>query len=77
MTRGPSNRPADRQADLPGVARRADRREPRGSDLLGEEHAAQSAELERAVKVDVLLALGVAIGEVGVHVDQPWHHEIG
>ena len=29
----------------------------------------------RAIKVDVLFALGVAVGEVGVDVDQARHHE--
>ena len=71
-----ADRIADRQADLAGVARRADRGEAGRGDLLREEHAAQGAELERAVEVDVLLALGVAVGEVGVDVDQPGHHEV-
>ena len=81
MTRGPSNRPAR-------IALRIDRLiwpaspgeqiavKPGGGDLLGEEHAAQRAELERAVEVDVLLALGVAVGEMGVDVDEPRHDEI-
>src|SRR3984893_6271378 len=72
-----TDRIADRQADLPGVARRADRGEAGGGDLLGEEHAAQGTEFERAVEVDVLLALGVAIGEVSVDVDEPRHTEKG
>jgi len=72
-----ADRIADREADLPGVARRADRREAGGGDLLGEKHAAQGAEFERAVEVDVLLALGVAISEMGVDVDEPRHHEPG
>src|SRR5205085_7472009 len=37
--------------------------------------AAQGAEFERAVEVDVLLALGVAVGEMRVDIDQPRHHE--
>ena len=71
-----ADRVADRQADLAGIARRADRGIAGGGDLLREEHAAQGAEFERAVEVDVLLALGVAVGEMGVDVDQPRHHEI-
>ena len=65
----------DRQADLAGVARRADCGKSGRGDLLSEEHAAQGAELERAVKVDVLLALRVAVGEMRVDVDQPGHDE--
>ena len=70
-----ADRVADRQADLPGIARRADRGKPGRGDLLREEHAAQGAEFERAVEVDILLALGVAIGEMGVDVDETGHHE--
>src|SRR5215470_17743676 len=36
---------------------------------------AQKVELERAVEVDVFLALGVAIGEMGMHVDETRHHK--
>ena len=70
-----ADRVADRQRDLARIARRADRGVARGRDLLGEEHAAQRAEFHRAVEVDVLLALGVAVGEVGVDVDEARHHE--
>ena len=40
---------------------------------MREEHAAQGAELEGTVEVDILLALGVAIGEMRVDVYQPGH----
>jgi hypothetical protein len=53
----------------------ADRGKAGRSDLLREEHAAQGAELKRAVEVDVLLALRIAIGEMGVDVDQTGHDE--
>src|SRR5262249_48359100 len=50
---------------------------PGGGHLLGKEHAAQGPKFERAIKVDVLLALGVAISEMGMNVDEAWHHKIG
>ena len=70
-----AHRIADRQRDLSGIARRADRGVPGSGDLLGEKHAAQRAEFKRSVKVDVLLALGIAVSEMRVHVDQPRHHK--
>jgi hypothetical protein len=70
------DRVADRQADLPRIARRADRRVARRHNLLRKEHAAQRAELERAIEIDVFLGLGVAIGEVRVDIDEARHHEL-
>src|SRR5205085_10922219 len=71
-----ADRVADRQADLTGISRRADRRVAGGRDLLRKEQAAERAEFERAVKVDVLFALRVAIGEMRVHIDHPGHDEM-
>ena len=71
-----ADRVADRQADLAGIARRADRGVAGRQQLLGEEQAAQRAELQRAVEVDILLALGIAIGEMDVDVDQARHDEL-
>ena len=48
---------------------------PAAATFCGKEQATQRAEFEGAVEVDVFLALGVAVGEVGVHVDQTGHHE--
>ena len=80
MTRGPSNRPklialrterlicpASPGAQIDGIAGR--------QHLLREEQAAQRAELHRLVEVDVLLGLGVAVGEMRVHVLQARHDE--
>src|SRR5262245_3562721 len=71
-----TDRIADRKADLPSVSRGANRGEPGSGDLLGKKHAAQRAELQRAVEIDVLFALGVAVGEVSVDVDEPRHDEV-
>src|SRR5438105_2023131 len=37
--------------------------------------AAISSPSERAVEIDVLLALGIAVSEMGVDIDKPRHHE--
>ena len=68
---------AHRQADLPGIARGADRGVAGRDDLLGEEHAAQGAELHRLIEIDVLFGLGVAISQMNMHVDQARHDEEG
>ena len=70
-----TDRIADREADLASVARRANGGEPGSGDLLGKKHAAQSAELQRAVEVDVLFAFGIAVGKVSVDVDEARHDE--
>src|SRR6516162_2483188 len=66
---------ADREADLARIPRRADCGKACRGDFLREKHAAQGAELERAVQVDVLLTLGVAISEMSVNIDQSGHHK--
>ncbi len=71
-----AHRVANRQADLAGVARRAERGVAGRQELLGEEQATQRAELQRAVEVDILLALGIAVGEMDVDIDQARHHEM-
>jgi hypothetical protein len=70
-----AQRVAQREADLAGITRRTDRGNARRQHLLREEEGAQRAELGRRVEVNVLLALGVAIGEMGVHVDETGHDE--
>ncbi len=66
---------AHRQADLSRVARRADGGIAGREALLREEQASDRAELHRLIKIDVLLGLGIAVGEMRVHVLQAGHHE--
>ena len=70
------DRIAHSQAQLACVARRADRRVPGGDDFLREEQAADGAELQGLVQIDIFLGLRVAVSQMGVNVLQSWHHEI-
>jgi hypothetical protein len=60
---------AHRQADLAGIAERANRGLAGGNALLRKEQRAESAEFHGLVKIDILLAFGVAISEMRVHIE--------
>jgi hypothetical protein len=71
------DRVAHRDAELAAVAGADHRGDPGGEHVLGEEQPAQGAEFVAGPDIDVFLALRVAEGEVGVHVDQSGHDELG
>ena len=61
---------AHRQRHARGVAGIADRRIARQQHALRHEHCPQRAEFDGRIDVDVFLALGVAVGEMGVKIDK-------